>query len=83
MQFKSRIALFSSSTVLATKIIALTWINVNLLICKLEENYKYEKNTVTKVFDDFFKKLLDMSCFIEVNLHPTSSNFLTPTFVLL
>ena len=74
---------FIFCAVLATKIIALTWINVDFLICNPEKNYKYEKNTVTKVFDDFFKILLDMSGFIGVNLHSTFSNFLTPTFVLL
>ena len=74
---------FIFCAVLATKIIALTWINVDFLICNPEKNYKYEKNTVTKVFDDFFKISLDMSGFIGVNLHSTSSNFLTPTFVLL
>ena len=82
MQFKSRLASLCSSIVLATKIIALTWINVDFLICKPERNYKYEKNTVIKVFDDFLKILLEISGFIGVNLHPTSSKFLTPTSVL-
>ena len=53
-------------------------VEVYSLICQPQEKFKYEKNTVTIVFDDFFLKLLGMSIFIGVNQHPTPSGFVTP-----